>query len=432
MLSARNVGEKSLRAQVSAITLMLELSPSAFVASLVSGVIYLRASWTHVDHGLLAEWFLFLVTLLGARFCYFLFIQRQNDQYWATHMSAIKNYIRAGAGLGAFAWGATAYMMNVESLDHFAVSIFVVSGLAAGGIASYCLDRVTLIAFMGAMLAPYVHRLATDQSSHIRQLNILMVFYSLMLFVVARNIGRHKMRGIWLNLENETLIQKLRDASHEIRAPVSSIFGFAELLNSSSEVPATVRHFSQAIHRNSLYLKKLVENILLISALDAKRPEPSYEIVTVEEMAGLVEELFSRPIRDKNLQFRIEVDKTARGQVKLDTLRVQQVLINLVGNAIKFTDRGQVVLRAFQGVDGLLVFRVADSGIGIDTQCGEKVFEPFYRERRNGSQVKEGAGLGLSLSRSLAHAMNGELRLIESRLGQGSVFEFCLPVEWVQ
>jgi signal transduction histidine kinase/purine-cytosine permease-like protein len=207
---------------------------------------------------------------------------------------------------------------------------------------------------------------------------------------------------------------------HELRAPLNSLLGYALLLDGDTDIPPSRQQAVQVIRRSSEHLLQLIDGISDIDRIE--RGKLSLDI-RAHDFAALLEELaamFEPQARAKGLAFQCEVSGSLPGTVRTDGKRLRQILINLLGNAVKFTLRGSVRLHVRYQRE-MATFEVHDSGPGITPDEQARIFEPFVR----GSVDGHGSGLGLTISRMLTALMGGELR-VASTPGQGSVFTLRL------
>ncbi|MBX3742835.1 MAG: CHASE3 domain-containing protein [Akkermansiaceae bacterium] len=219
--------------------------------------------------------------------------------------------------------------------------------------------------------------------------------------------------------------------SHEIRTPMNAILGFGELLEDS--LPAgQQKHYAQAILSSGNSLLELINDILDLSKIEASKLEIRPVPVDVRRFIGNLGTLFSYRASEKGLNYRVEVEPGVPSVLVFDALRLRQIMVNLIGNALKFTREGQVRVSADfrkppDDSRGWLVLTVTDTGIGIDKEQHKAIFQPFYQVDSRNSRDFEGTGLGLNISGRLAEAMGGEVS-VESVVGQGSTFTLSIPV----
>ncbi len=235
----------------------------------------------------------------------------------------------------------------------------------------------------------------------------------------------------------------LANMSHELRTPLNTIIGFAQLMARDCYLDAEARDYLEIIGRSGEHLLSLINDVLEMSKIEAGRIslhsasfDLAYLLANLESMLGLQAEA-------KGLRLIVDCDPALPTSVVTDEGKLRQVLINLLGNAIKFTQVGQVVLRvgghfplpcdwvaAHPQADGLLKFSVADTGPGIAPEEQNRLFEPFVQTAA-GLRLHQGSGLGLPISQQFVRLMGGELNL-ETALSQGSTFTFTIPVQRAQ
>lgn len=224
----------------------------------------------------------------------------------------------------------------------------------------------------------------------------------------------------------------LSTLGHEIRTPMTGLLGMNELLLHSELLPAQ-RQQAEAVRRSGQMMLRLLNESLDIARIDAGKLQIEPQPTDLHQLLRDVAELQSAPAQRKGLHFALDMDAALPCWVLVDPLRLQQILLNLTGNAIKFTATGEVRLRAeTQAMDGdrvSLRFEVRDSGPGMDAETLARLFQPF--EQAHGGRTAQqfgGSGLGLLISRQLAEAMQGEVRAT-STVGQGSTFTLTLPTD---
>jgi PAS domain S-box-containing protein len=227
----------------------------------------------------------------------------------------------------------------------------------------------------------------------------------------------------------------LANMSHEIRTPLNAIVGLGHLLQ-GSELPAQQREHVNRILASSQMLLQAVNDVLDVSKIEARKLELEQTRFDLGELVDGVADLLTVPARDKGLTLALRVAAEVPRQLIGDPLRLRQVLTNLVGNAVKFTERGTVVLGVAPadsaGAPGdrvtRLRFFVRDTGIGIAPSELAKIFEPFTQADGSTTRRFGGTGLGLTICRQLVEMMGGKLD-VESTPGAGSTFSFTVPFE---
>ncbi|MBS0376066.1 MAG: response regulator [Proteobacteria bacterium] len=218
--------------------------------------------------------------------------------------------------------------------------------------------------------------------------------------------------------------------SHEIRTPMNGVLGMTELLE-RTELSARQRKYCDTIHRSAVSLLDIINDILDFSKIEARRLELQPTDVDVASLVEEVAELLSSRTTGRDLELIVAARPAVPASVVVDPLRLRQVLNNLIGNALKFTEHGEVVvtLDAAPLVEGrtTLEIRVADSGIGIAPEALQRLFEPFAQADASTTRRYGGTGLGLAIARQLTELMGGSLE-VTSELGRGSTFCCRLPV----
>ena len=216
----------------------------------------------------------------------------------------------------------------------------------------------------------------------------------------------------------------LASMSHEIRTPMNGILGMAELLRDTS-LSSDQRTYVDAVDRSAKALLKLVNGILDLSKVEAGRLELVAEPVSVGECVGAVIELLAPNATQKRLELAWTMSPDVPQTVATDEMRLRQILLNLIGNAIKFTDAGGVAVR-IERRDGRIAIRIADTGPGIAPTVLATLFAEFVQANPDVQRRTDGSGLGLAISRRLARALGGDIEVL-SKPGEGSEFTLLLP-----
>ena len=219
--------------------------------------------------------------------------------------------------------------------------------------------------------------------------------------------------------------------SHEIRTPMNAILGFGELLDESLET-SQQKHYAKAILSSGNSLLLLINDILDLSKIEASKLELHPDVVEMSGFSESIETLFSLRATEKGLAYSVELDASVPPLLTFDALRVRQILVNLIGNALKFTQQGYVRVRVSVSERPndsrvSLNFEVTDTGIGISQDQLRQIFRPFYQVDSRNSRQFQGTGLGLNISERLASLMEGKVT-VGSELGKGSTFCLSIPV----
>ncbi|SFU87035.1 ATP-binding protein [Pseudoduganella namucuonensis] len=242
----------------------------------------------------------------------------------------------------------------------------------------------------------------------------------------ARDAALHQATRL-ARLRSEFIAQM----SHELRTPLNAILGYAQILRRDRRLTEQQANGLATIQESGQHLLALINDILDLSRIESEKLELSLAEVNLPGFLQVVADIIRVKADEKGLLFTYD-GAALPPSVRLDSKRLRQILLNLLGNAVKFTDRGEVVLRVRRGAPtsddatARLRFEVRDSGIGMDAEQRSRLFQPFEQvsapERREG-----GAGLGLVISRQLVRLMGGEIT-VESEPGRGSLFWFELTL----
>ncbi len=223
----------------------------------------------------------------------------------------------------------------------------------------------------------------------------------------------------------------LANMSHELRTPLNAILGFSEMIGRDRTTPAAIQEKVAIINRSGEHLLALINNVLDMSKIEAGRVELEPETFDLHHLLHDIDDLFRLRTEAKNLVFILDLEEDLPTYIQLDKNKLRQVLINLLGNAIKFTESGGVTLRvdaaALSDNNWQLHFEVEDTGTGIPADKTEAIFEAFAQAGRS-PKKQQGTGLGLAITRQFIQLMGGEIT-VESTPNKGSVFRFEIPAE---
>ena|SRR3989344_3761622 len=216
-------------------------------------------------------------------------------------------------------------------------------------------------------------------------------------------------------------------ASHELRTPLTIIRGYAEFASAAPELSVQTKDFISKIDISTKELDSLVSDILDVSRIEQGRMSFKIEKINPREIIEKVMTSFALPAKEKRLNVSFDKERIENSQyINIDTDRLKQILVNLIGNAVKYTNKGEIIIKQYEE-KGRLYIRIIDTGIGITEEEKIKLFEKFYRIRTEETKNIRGTGLGLWITVKMIKEMNGNLS-VESIKGVGSHFIVSFPI----
>jgi signal transduction histidine kinase/DNA-binding response OmpR family regulator/streptogramin lyase len=231
----------------------------------------------------------------------------------------------------------------------------------------------------------------------------------------------------------------LANMSHELRTPLTAILGFSQIMEREQGLRADIKENMATINRSGYHLLGLINDILEIAKIETGKIKLNPSIFDLHNFLQGIAEIFENQAKKQNLSFIVEKDPSLPKFIRTDENKLRQVLINLIGNALKFTQQGKIYLRIQIKTDGIsnlqqektgkqqkILFEIEDTGVGIDTKDLPIIFEPFMTKGKI-----SGTGLGLSISRQHVQLMGGDISA-ESLPGKGSLFKFDISIETVE
>ncbi|MBY6196473.1 ATP-binding protein [Vibrio hangzhouensis] len=217
--------------------------------------------------------------------------------------------------------------------------------------------------------------------------------------------------------------------NHELRTPLNGLLGSAELL-ADTGLTETQRDLHRNLNQSGQLLKAIINDLLDFSKIEAgmlELIETTFDWNTIE---STLRSIFEHQATEKQLSFSINADSLSGRLIQGDLERLTQIFVNLIGNAIKFTDQGRVELNVILR-DSDVEFLVSDTGIGISREAQRSLFEPFIQADRSSTRNYEGTGLGLAICKRLVELMKGQIT-VDSRVGEGTTFRVILPLTFIK
>lgn len=231
------------------------------------------------------------------------------------------------------------------------------------------------------------------------------------------------------DLANQTKSKFLAHISHELRTPLTAILGFGDLLENSPNLNANERDYAETINRSGEHLLALINNVLELSKIETGSTTLTVDSTNLPKLLSNVHQMFQAQAAFKNLELRLNLADTVPHWIDIDGSKLRQIIINLLGNAIKFTEAGYITLTVHLDAhsQACLEFVIEDTGPGIPPEELDQLFQPFV-QATSGKKIGKGTGLGLALSHQYVELMDGTIG-VSSTYGQGSRFFFKLPLQ---
>jgi signal transduction histidine kinase len=256
--------------------------------------------------------------------------------------------------------------------------------------------------------------------------------------LLQEHVREHERLRVEAEAANIAKSQFLANMSHEIRTPLAAVMGFAEMIAGGEQKETEKESCMAAIKRNGELLLRLIDDILDLSKIEANRIELEKTELNLQEIFNEIDATLSFKAHEKGVALQIHRPDDAHLNYRSDTTRIKQILLNVIGNAIKFTPKGTIEVRVVvepgeartgsAAIDTVLI-TVHDEGVGLTRDQAERLFQPFGQADPSTRRHFGGSGLGLVISRQLARNLGGDIRLLDSQPGQGSIFEIRFSLE---
>src|SRR3989440_4764610 len=429
--------------------LLHESGLGVFAHPILIGVIAALA-WPDAPHDLLRGWIAAVTLGAVVRGAWLMIATRRK-----LVERAVRNGVRATVALLGIVWGVGgAIVLPVVPFETTALILVVLAGIIASALTTLAADPLSIRGFVAGITLPVFVALATSDQSHHQAAAIVVGLFTLVMILVARRahqtLADHLQVTARLAVSEgaakqaEAVMREARDLaervararsaflanmSHEIRTPMNAVLGFVELVLDTELAPEQ-RRALELVRTSSEALLTILNDILDYSKIEAEHLELESIPFDLPKVVHATATLLAVRAREKHLELTVDVPPDVPHLVRGDPTRVRQVLMNLIGNAIKFTEEGEVDISAAwvatHGERASVRFRVRDTGIGISEQQRATIFDEFTQADASMTRRYGGTGLGLAIARRLVALMGGDLT-VTSEVGRGSEFSFTLP-----
>ncbi len=416
--------------------------------SIIILVAYLVCSlFTDIDSDRPQLYYLLLL-LLAASAASRLFILRALKYKTAETIASWERVFSVAVMVTSVSWGIfiSVYYLQYGVTTESVVILLMTVGIAGGAaVATFIWKRLCQTYLAVLLLIPAVTILSTHASPIAYALDFsLVVYYLFLYFQIERSNGEYwdalintkllelqteELAAAKQNAENANSAKSsfLANMSHELRTPLNAILGFSQIMQDDETLDASHRDHVREINLAGDHLLNLINQILDLSKIEEGHLQLESRSFDLPATLREIENILLPSAQAKGVELKVEIAADCPRHVIGDELRLKQVLMNLVGNAVKFSRDGEVKVQVTPQETGHYQFLVQDNGIGIDPEVLPTLFKPFTQADISTTRKYGGTGLGLTISRELVKAMGGEIE-VESTLGEGARFWFRIPL----
>ena len=449
MLNLKKISDNNL--PIEQLTLLYKQSLSAFVATLA--VLSFILFWAHdlVDGNVLSLWTGAILVMNVYLLIWMYYVRRDTQQINTKTARRFINIYQVQSILHGFSWGLFPFLLiEITAPDMKFFSYVVLCGMAAGAIATTAMIYRIYLSFMLPMMLPVI--LIQLFFSDIFNLFSITTLQLLIIFVISLMILAHShnesiLRSITLHLENKYLLKEatasykkaeaansaksnfLANMSHELRTPLNAVIGYSEMIadcaedNDFKSIPKDAEKITHA----GKHLLALINNVLDLSKIESGKMDVYIEDIDIFRLLFGIKETTEALVSKNNNTFIFDVPENTH-TIKSDSTKLRQILLNIIGNAAKFTSSGEVAIRVTTNTNNLKI-TISDTGIGMTEQQLNDLTKPFTQADISTTREYGGTGLGMSLSENLAKLLGIGIN-VKSTLNEGTSFELTIPLEY--